>query len=186
MVMDPQHRLNGKRIHEKGEGTVSLLIRVDCVSASLLVTVILCLCNIGCGSKPSQNLWEKKQHYLYTPPIPWFFTEASVLFMWTSYINCVLVWKCFVAVSLWVWIHVKSCSSGSNHFSLHRRQADRRLDPFISFVRGNVSFLLWCGNDLEEGKSWNQPHLSRPSQEDNFTKRERTWFTSIRTERPGW
>lgn len=96
--------------------------------------------------------------------------------MWTSYINCVLVRNVLLRSCCGFGSLFNLAALGAITFFLHGRQADRRLDPFISFVRGNVSFLLWCGNELGE-TLWTQLWSSSPLYVDSFTKQ--TFFPRL-------
>lgn len=92
--------------------------------------------------------------------------------MWTSYINCVAVRN----------VLLRSCCGFGSMFNLAALGAitffytgdgqTRCLDPFISFVRGNVSFLLWCLNELRE-TLWTMFGSPCPPHGDSFTQ-ERT------------
>ena len=98
-----------------------------------------------------------------------FLTEACLLLMWTSYINCVSVRNVLLRSCCGFGSMFNLAALGAITFFYTGDRQTRRLDPFISFVRGNVSFLLWCVNELGEtlwAQFWSLclPHV------DSFTK----------------
>lgn len=64
-----------------------------------------------------------------------------------------------------------------------QRQADRRLDPFISFVRVNVSFLLWCGNDLKGGGGIGTSHGCRDLPGKSTLPKEKELYSIVSAQR---